>query len=79
MPSLYPSGAETSLSAETGNVEVLVVKTLPVYAGDMGSIPGLARSPGVGNGNPLQCSCLENPMDRGALWGIVHRVVVNLT
>ena len=35
-------------------------------AGDLGSIPGLGRSPGEGNGNPLQCSCLENPMDRGA-------------
>ena len=35
-------------------------------AGDMGSIPGLERSPGEGNGNPLQYSCLENPMDRGA-------------
>ena len=35
-------------------------------AGDMGSIPGLGRSPGGGHGNPLQCSCLENPMGRGA-------------
>jgi len=35
-------------------------------AGDLGSIPGLERFPGEGNGNPLQCSCLENPMDRGA-------------
>ncbi|CAI9151880.1 unnamed protein product [Rangifer tarandus platyrhynchus] len=34
--------------------------------GDLGSIPGLGRAPGEGNGNPLQCSCLENPMDRGA-------------
>ena len=43
-------------------------------AGDMGSIPGLGRSPGEGNGNPLQYSCLENPMERGA-WGItVHGV-----
>ena len=38
------------------------------HAGDMGSIPGLGRSPGEGNGNPLQYSCLENPMDRGT-WG----------
>ena len=46
-----------------------VVKSLPANAGDggdVGSIPGLGRSPGVGNGNPLQDSCLENPMDRGA-------------
>ena len=42
--------------------------------GDLGSIPGLRRSPGEGHGNPLQYSCLENPMDRGA-WGIiVYRV-----
>ena len=40
---------------------------------NMGLIPGLGRSPGVGNGNPLQCSCLENPMDRGAWRTIVHR------
>ena len=43
-------------------------------AGKVGSISGLERSPGVGNGNPLQYSCLENPMDRGAWWAIVHRV-----
>ena len=46
-----------------------VVKNLPANAGDMrdvGLIPGLGRSPGGGNGNPLQFSCLENPMDRGA-------------
>ena len=39
-------------------------------AGDLGSIPGLGRSPGQGNGYPLQYSCLENPMDRGAWWAI---------
>ena len=43
-------------------------------AGDLGSIPGLGRSPGAGNGNPLQCSCLGNPMDRGAWQPIVHGV-----
>ena len=42
--------------------------------GDLGSIPGLARSPGEGNGNPLKYSCLENPMDRGAWWATVHGV-----
>ena len=42
-----------------------VVKNPPTNAGDMGSIPGSGRSPGVGNGNPLQYSCLENSMDRG--------------
>ena len=44
--------------------------------GDLGSIPGLGRSPGEGNGNPLQCSCLENPMDGGAWWATVHGVTV---
>ena len=41
-------------------------------AGDMDSIPGSGRSPGGGHGNPLQCSCLENPVDRGACWATVH-------
>ena len=43
-------------------------------AGDSGSIPGLGRSPGEGNGDPLQYSCLGNPMDRGAWWATVHGV-----
>ena len=43
-----------------------VVKSLPAHAADTGSILGLGRSPGEGNGKPLQYSCLENPMDRGA-------------
>ena len=54
-----------------------VVKNSPVNAGDagdMGSIPGLGRSPGGGNVKPLQSSCLENPMDRGAWWAPVHGV-----
>ena len=54
-----------------------VVKNLPANAGDlrdMGSIPGLGRSPEEGNGNPLQHSSLENPMDRGAWWATVHGV-----
>ena len=42
--------------------------------GDLGSIPGSGRSPGEGNGNPLQYSCLENPMDRGAWWATDHGV-----
>ena len=48
-----------------------VVKNLPINAGaagDMGSIPESGRSPGVGSGSPLQSSCLENSMDRGAWW-----------
>ena len=49
-------------------------KNLPVITRDQGLISGLGRSPGEGNGNPLQNSCLENPMDRGAWWAIVHGV-----
>ena len=49
-----------------------VVKNLPADAGDVGSIPGLARSPGEGNGSPLHYFCLENPMDRGACQAIGH-------
>ena len=48
-------------------------------AGDLGSIPVLGRSLGEGNGNPLQYSCLENPMDRGAWWATVHRVAKSRT
>ena len=50
-----------------------MVKT-PYNAGDVGSIPGLGRSPGEGNGNPLQYSCLGNPMGRGAWQATVHSV-----
>ena len=46
-------------------------------AGDLGSIPGLGRSPGEGNGNPLQYSCLQNPMDREA-WGATAQGVAEL-
>ena len=51
-----------------------VVKNPPANAGDSGSIPGLGRSPAGGNGNLLQYSCLENPMDRGAWWATVDGV-----
>ena len=60
----------------------LVVKNLPANAGDdrdVGLIPGLGRSPRVGNGNPLQYSCLRNPMDGGAWWAIVHGVAKSQT
>ena len=50
----FPSGSEVKASA--------------CNEGDLGSIPGLGRSPGEGNGNPLQYSCLENTVDRGAWW-----------
>ena len=55
----------------------LVVKNLPGSAGDpgnTGSLPGSGRSPGEGNSDPLQYSCLENPMDRGAWQATVHEV-----
>ena len=51
-----------------------VVKNLPANPGDLDSIPGLGRSPGEGNGNSLQYSCLRNPMDRGAWRATVHEV-----
>ena len=54
----FPGGSEVKVSA--------------CNAGDPGSIPGSGRSPGEGNGNPLQYSCLENPMNRGAWWVTVH-------
>ena len=50
------------------------VKASAWNAGDPGSIPALGRSPGEGNGNPLQYSCLENPMEGGAWWATVHGV-----
>ena len=56
---------------------VLVVNNLPANAGvvrDLGSVPGLGGTPAVGNGNPIQYSCLENPMDRGVWWIMVHGV-----
>ena len=61
----FPGGSEVKVSASD--------------AGDLGSIPGSGRSPGEGNGNPLQYSCLENSLDRGTLWAIVHGVAKNET
>ena len=52
----------------------LVVKNPPANAGDMGWIPGSGRSPGRGHDNPLQYSCLENPMDSEVWWATVNRV-----
>ena len=65
---------------QTNPTLVLVVKNPPANAGDVrdkGSIPGSIRSTGGGNGNPLQCSCLENPMDWGIWWA--HRVTKSQT
>ena len=61
----FPGGSEVKASASN--------------AVDPGSIPGLGRSPGEGNGNPLQYSCLENPMDGGAWWATVHGVAKSRT
>ena len=61
---------------------VVVVKSLPVNTGDIkdvGLIPGSGRSPGGGHGNPLQYSCLENPMDRAAYQAAVHKVTKSWT
>ena len=55
------------------------VKASACNAGDLGLIPGLGRSPGEGNGNPLQYSCLENPMDGGVWWDTVHGVTKSWT
>ena len=60
----------------------VVVKNPPANVGDirdMGSIPGSGGSPGEGHGNPLQYSCLENPMDRGPWWATVHRIIKSQT
>ena len=57
----------------------VVVKNLPANAGDLGSILGLERSPGGGNGNPPQYSCLENSVDKGAWWATVYGVAKSQT
>ena len=59
-----------------------VVKNLPASAGDAGdtgSVPGTGKTPGGGNDNPFQYSCLGNPMDRGAWWATVHTVAKSWT
>jgi len=61
----FPGGSEVKASSRN--------------AGGLGSIPGSGRSPGEGNGNPLQYSCLENPMTGGAWWATVHRVAKSRT
>ena len=65
------------MSSPGASQVALAVKNLPAKSGDTrdaGSIPASGRSPGEGHGNPLQYSCLENPMDRGAWRVLVHRV-----
>ena len=56
-----------------------MVKKSPANIGDIREDPGLGRSPGGGNGNPLQYSCLDNPMVRGAWWATVHEVAKSQT
>ena len=76
------SDLEAVADVDRASRVALVVKNLPANAGDIrdtGSIPGLGRSPGEGNGYLLQYSCLENPMDRGAWWATVHRVAKSWT
>ena len=58
---------------------MLVVKNLPANAGNTSWIPGSGRSPGEGNGNPLQYACSENPMNRGAWRAAVHKVAKSQT
>ena len=59
--------------------KVVLQTSLPASAGDAGLIPGSGRSPGVGNGNPHQYSCLGNLIDRGAWWATVHGVTKSQT
>ena len=72
---MYFKGTLYGSTREIGFPGGSVIKDLPANAGDAGDsglIPGLERSPGVGNGNPLQYSCLENSMDRGAFMTPFH-------
>ena len=75
-------GLSQTYSSKRASQVALVVKNPPANAGDIrdaGSIPGLGRFPGRGPCNPLQCSCLENPMDRGAWRAAVQRVLKSQT
>ena len=72
-PNLLLKGLDM-LSGKWGFPGGSVVKKLPANAGNIGPIPGSGRSPGEGNDSPLQYSCLENSMDRGAWWATVHGV-----
>ena len=69
----------SSRAMRVGLPRCLLVKNPPANAGDTGSIPGSGRSPGGGSDNPLQCSCLENPVGRGAWRAAVHGVTESQT
>ena len=73
-PKLFPYGNNGAAIAPRIFPGGSVVKNPAINAGDGGSIPGPRISPGGGNGNPLQCSCLGNPMDRGIWWAKVHGI-----
>ena len=66
--------AQARIKTASRNTVAQLVKNLPAMQETWGSIPGSERSPGEGNGNPLQYSCLKNPMDRGAWQATVHGV-----
>ena len=73
----FPGGSVAKKSPANGFIRFpggSVAKKLPANGGGRGPLSGSGRSPGEGNGNPLQDSCLENPMDRGAWWATVHGV-----
>ena len=74
-PSLHFTFSQIHVTSQVA----LAVKNPSANAGDMGLIPALGRSPGGGHGNPLQYSCLENPIDRGAWWAMVHRIAKSRT
>ena len=73
-PSLRKTSALPGCNFNQDPFHILSSKESACNAGDADSIPGSGRSPGEGNGSPLEYSCLGNPMDRGAWWTIVHRV-----
>ena len=78
----FPPKVEREEESHHSSQGAMVVKNLPAGAGNgrgVGWIPGSGRSPGGGRGNPLQYSCLENPMDRGAWWDTVHGVAKSQT
>ena len=78
----YTLNLHNTISQLGASQEALVVKNLPAIAGDIrdvGSIPGLGRSPGGGHGNPVQYSCLENPMDRETWQATVQRIAKSRT
>ena len=74
----HPLGLNPRVKTSLGFPGSSGLKNLPANAGDAGSIRCLRRSPSRGNGNPLQYSCLGNPMDRGAWWATVHGVTKEL-